>query len=101
MNCIEENKTADYMKTVKLDEIVLRQLNFIQTGGITSFDKSEMSFNNSGARYLNEKLSEVNDFILSLHQDSEVIKIKKSDILKHLQIVRELKSHISLLKAPR
>jgi hypothetical protein len=95
------DNTADYLQKVRLDETVLSELNFIQTGGTTTFDKSKISFDNSGARCLNEMLTEVSDFILSLHQDSEVIKIKKSDVLKHLQLVRELKAHISFLKAPR
>lgn len=95
------DKTAEYLQKVRLDENVLSELNFIQTGGTTTFDKSKISFDNSGARCLNEMLNEVGDFILSLHQDSEVIKIKKREVLKHLQLVRELKAHITLLKAPK
>ena len=98
---MKENKTAEYLQKVSLDENVLYELNFLQTGGTTSFDKSKISFNNSGIRCLNEMLSELNDFILSLRQDSEVIKIKKGEVLRHLQLVRELKAHISLLKAPK
>jgi len=94
------DKTVDYLQKVRLDENVLSELNFIQTGGTTSFEKSKISFNNSGARCLTEMLSELNDFILSLRQDSEVVKIKKSEVLKHLQLVRELKAHVSLLRAP-
>jgi hypothetical protein len=95
------DKTADYLQKVRLDENVLSELNFIQTGGTTSFEKSKIAFNNIGASCLTEMLSELNDFILSLRQDSEVVKIKKSEVLKHLQLVRELKAYIFLLRAPK
>ena len=95
------DKTADFLQKVRLNETVLEELNFLQTGRTTATEIGKISFDNSGVRCLNEMLTKINDFILSLYQDSEVLIIEQSEVLKHLQLVRELKAHIFLLKAPK
>jgi hypothetical protein len=95
---MSNDKTMTDLQKLSLDETVLSELNFLQSPVKNGLNN--ITFTNSGVKCLNEKLTEINDFILTLYNDSEVLIIEKSEVLKHLQLVRDLKTHISFLKAP-
>jgi hypothetical protein len=81
----------------KLTEGVIRQLNYLQTGGALH---ENPIFDNSGINDILDTITQIHDFILNTYMYRDINEMDPNEVLIHLAKAMELKDHFNSLKAP-
>jgi len=85
------------LKSIRLTHDLICEINLIQTGGCTSFEKFEDSlFDNSTVDFNIKKLEPLTDFIMDLYLRGDELDPKVA--LEYLSIIHELKNHFNAFR---